>query len=99
MIYGLWAVAGYWSDGDTDIERFEDEQAAAQALADRYRLGHSFLQRFDYVNREPQRALTPCVGSDSTMLLYAYDPTGNPDPYPDKRITLNDDGDPQFEEV
>lgn len=84
--YGLWYGGnGYaLSDPESDMERFESLQEAKDALHDRYHDGYFSRQRFDYVNREPESVLTPAVGDDSCMHLFAS-PDSDPS-LPDRRV-------------
>ncbi|GAB3726758.1 hypothetical protein GCM10027590_32310 [Nocardiopsis nanhaiensis] len=84
--YGLWHSGnGYGlTDPESDMEQFSSLQAAKDALAARYHLGYSFRQRFQFVNREPESVLTPVVGSDSCLHLFAS-PDSDP-ALPDRHV-------------
>lgn len=72
MIYAHWhGGSSYsWPDGTSAKEQFPSIEAAADALRDRLNLGHIYPQPFAYPDHT-DRALTPCVGLDSAMFLYA----------------------------
>lgn len=84
--YGLWyGGIGYVpSDPGSDMERFGTLQDAKDALHDRCHDGYSSRQRFDYVNRESEHVLTPAVGDDSCIHLFAA-PDSDPS-LPDRHV-------------
>ncbi|MFC9085162.1 hypothetical protein [Nocardiopsis dassonvillei] len=71
--YGIWhGGSGYaLSELENDLERFGSIESAKEALSDRYHSGYSWFQTFDYVNRNPESVLTPAVGEDSCIHLFA----------------------------
>ena len=66
------------SDPVEHLEEFDSIAAAKSALWSRRDYGYSYLQEFNYVNRENERVYCPCVEDDSTMWLYFAADT---DPY------------------
>ena len=84
--YGLWYGGnGYaLSDPESDMERFGSLRDAEDALHDRYHDGYSSRQRFEYVNRESEHVLTPAVGDDSCIHLFAA-PDSDPS-LPDRHV-------------
>lgn len=70
--YGVWHGGnGYGlSDIETDMEQFGSLVDARGALYDRCWEGSS-CNRFEYVNREPENVMTPAVGDDTCIHLYA----------------------------
>lgn len=97
--YGLWYGGnGYaLSDVELDMERFDSLQEAKDALNDRYHDGYSFRQPFDYVNREPEKVLTPAVGADSCIHLFA---TSDGDPaLPDRHVYFGPQGGVRIERL
>ncbi len=92
-VYALWyGGASYAHSTDDDLEKFPSIGAAVTALDDRHRLGYSFRQSFNFVNREPESSYTPCVEDDSEIWLFLEDPTGDVDLYPDRIVRFGPRG-------
>lgn len=92
-VYGKWyGGASYGAPDEGNIEVFPSIAAAERALISRYARGYSFFQHFNYVNREPERALTPAVDETSEIHLYGGDPTGERDPHPFRIIHIGPRG-------
>jgi hypothetical protein len=89
--YGVWHGGnGYaLSELGNELERFGSIESAKEALSDRYHSGYSWRQKFDYVNRDPESVLTPAVGEDSCIHLFA-----SPDclDYPDRCVRFGPRG-------
>ncbi len=92
-VYALWhGGASYAHSTDQDVEKFPSIGAAVTALDDRHRLGYSFRQSFNFVNREPEHRYCPGVEDDSEMSIFLEDPTGYPDAYPDRLVRFGPHG-------
>jgi len=88
--YGLWhGGSGYSPPGDEDLEELTSLGHAKAELRSRWQRGDRERQDFRYACRDPDRVLTPCVGADCEILLYAA-----PDDlsYPARRIYLGPRG-------
>lgn len=83
--FGVWYGGNGFSlsDIEADMERFGSLEDAKGALYDRCWEGSS-RNRFEYVNREPENVMTPAVGEDTCIHLYAV-PDGDP-ALPDRRV-------------
>lgn len=93
--YGIWN-GGYGnyapSEVPRDVEQFDTIEDACQALESRYVMGHSWLQTFNFVNRPTEHVYTPVVGVDTSISLFAVDPSTFTDwSEPDWRIVLEDE--------
>lgn len=96
--YGVWyGGSGYTiSEIEIDVERFRSLEDAKGALYDRYWDGSS-RNRFEYVNREPENVMTPAVGDDSCIYLYA---TSDTDPaLPDRCVYFGPRGGVRVQEM
>lgn len=100
MIYALWHGGSSYSPGSIpeDVESFDSVEDATDAFIERYESGYSWQQTFRYVNREHDSVLTPAVGEDATMFLYFdADPSGQYDPYPDRVVNFDGEGNMRVE--
>lgn len=72
MIYALWFGGSGYAPGDMvqDLESFPSLAAAKAALVNRERYGCSFRQGFQFVNREAEQYLCPCVEGGSSMWVW-----------------------------
>lgn len=72
MIYALWFGGSGYAPGDMvrDLESFPSLAAAKAALIDRERNGYSFRQNFEFVNKDPESVLCPCVDEGSSMWVW-----------------------------
>ncbi|MGP4104173.1 hypothetical protein [Nonomuraea sp. KM90] len=72
IVYGLWFGGSCYRDPENrDLEVFPSLVAARTAFLARYQYGIWQRSRFAFVHRMPVQVLTPCVGADCSMLLYA----------------------------
>jgi len=86
-VYAMWwGGSGYAQSDDQDIETFPSLFQAQRALEDRKRFGYSYRQHFEFINREPEDTLCPCVEDDSEIWIFYQNPTGWGDKYPDRII-------------
>ena len=92
MIYGLWHGGSSYSYGYPvqDVETFDTRDDALQALRDRRETGDWQQQEFRYVNRDAEFHYCPSVDDDSSMTLWAVDPTHDEDPYTDDVVRYSD---------
>lgn len=89
--YGVWYGGNGFSlsDIESDMERFGSLEDAKDALYDRCWEGSS-RNRFEYINREPENVMTPGVGADTCIYLYA---TSDTDPaLPDRSVHFGSRG-------
>lgn len=92
-VWALWyGGTGYAPGGRDDIETFDSELAAKDALLSRRATGHWARQPFDFVNRERELSYTPVVEADSEMWLWTANPTDSDELYPDFILKLGPRG-------
>lgn len=93
QIFGIWnGGSSYWGeDRDLSVEMFNSFDAAIQACQERMDRGHWQTQLFDYLNRDSENVLTPCVEADAFMDIYFADPTEEYDYEPDAVVRVDDD--------
>lgn len=87
-VYGVWHGGNNYAQPYTedDLEEFNGLDTAFREFLHRYEQGHWASSNFEYVNKPGDTALTPNVDESANMRIYFADPTGNPDPYPDRII-------------
>lgn len=69
--FGLWHGGnGYSLPEPDDLEEFTGLADARRKLIKRHRFGYWSRSHFAFVEREPTKALTPCVGDDCEITLY-----------------------------
>lgn len=92
-IYAMWHGGPSYAHGyiDSDVETFPTLAAARDALISRERSGYWFQQDFAFLTRPAESKFTPCVES-SSMTIWLADPTRNPDPYPDRILSIGPRG-------
>lgn len=98
-VYAIWE-GGYGnyapSDIVNDLEAFDSIEAAKSALKARLGRGYSYLQSFEFVNRDAERVYCPCVGDDTRMLLWSAADTDDGVVYvpecPDRVLTVGPRG-------
>ena len=79
-VWGLWHGGGnYGAPKIEDMETWASLQDAITEATNRMQSGHWFAHEFHFVNREPARALTPCVDEQSQVEIFLTRPT--PDEY------------------
>lgn len=89
-LYGLWhGGSGYSAPEDSDLEAFTSIADARDKLINRYRYGYWQRSRFDFVERPVADVLTPCVGDDTSILLYGSRDSLD---YPGWRLSLGSRG-------
>lgn len=93
QVFGLWYGGSSYTGGDfvENLEMFNSVDDAIIACQERMDRGHVWVQEFDYLNRDSEKVLTPCVDETSTMYVYLSDPTDDSDPYPDFIIQVDDE--------
>lgn len=93
QIFAVWYGGSSYSGGDfTDsIEMFNSVDEAISACQSRVVSGHWSPQEFDFLNRDNEKVLTPCVDETSFMHVFKSDPTGSHDPCPDFLIEMDED--------
>lgn len=92
QIFGLWfGGSSYSNSGEfaENLEMFNSTDDAISACQSRMDSGHWSLQEFDYLNRDSEKVLTPCVDETAAMHVYFTDPTDSTDPYPDAIIEID----------
>lgn len=91
QIFGVWYGGSSYSGGDftESIEMFNSREEAVSACQSRMDSGHWSPQEFDFLNRDSEKVLTPCVDETASMDLYWADPTDSDDPYPDARVEID----------
>ncbi len=92
-IFGVWHGGANYGVGDLNesVEIFDSLRAARAALSDRERLRAHWLHTFTYADGRVERVETPCV-ENSSMTIWFADPRNNPDPYPDRLLTVGPRG-------
>lgn len=100
QVFGLWHGGHSYSGGDftENLEMFNSVDDAITACQERMDYGHYRVQEFDYLNRDSDKCLTPCVDDSATMQVFLADPTDSDDPYPDFIITVDEETE-QFDAV
>ena len=91
QIFGIWKGGASYSGADHNnvIEMFNSTVEAVAACQSRMDSGHWKPQTFDYLNRDSEDVLTPCVDETSEMDLYFADPTDEYDYEPDAVVRID----------
>lgn len=101
-VFGIWfGGQGSYTESQNprDVEVFENEEVAKDALVDRYAHGHWREHVFNYVNKARDEVRTPAVGEDCRIDIYLTDPSGEFDATPDYVLALAFDDEHECEAV
>lgn len=93
QVFGLWHGGASYAGGDfnENLEMFNSVEDAIVACQERMDRGHLWVQEFDYLNRDSEKVLTPCVDETATMMVFLSDPSGLSDPYPDLIVQVDEE--------